>query len=237
MIDVVFITKGKLVAAKVDERKLRINGSFELGWDNNTFDIAFSHIIEKLKTKKIRILLDDAYSYVLRVTVPTNLSDKEERIFVSQKIKEKIPEILLDRDWDYKEIQFNVSKNKDLDAGAVEKEVIVFSPVKYLMDLLASAIKKVGIDVEAIESVELALTRNTNPIIGTFLKVDINGSDKDILNIPIATTVSPTIKGESFSEYESILEVLIKVLVEKRRRTIPPINRAIISYNIIFTLS
>lgn len=184
MIAIIHITKGKILGAKVDEKKLGVTDSYELGWDTNTLDLSLAQIIEKLRVKKIRILIDDSFSYVLRVNVAKNLRGIEERKYVSEKIKEKIPEVLHDDDWDYKEIRFNLSQGKE-NRDTKEKEVLVFSPVKYLMELISKAVVNLGIEVEAIEPVEIAATRNSNPVIGLALKDDISGNDKDVLNISL----------------------------------------------------
>ncbi len=184
MIAVIYITKGKIVGAKADEKKLKIDDSYQLGWDTNTLDISISQLIQKLKNKKIRILLDNSFAYVLRFTVPKNLKEFEERKFISDRIAEKIPEFLNDKDWDYKEIQFSLSQN-NVDVDLKDKEVVVFSPVKYITDILSKTVLNLGLVVEAIEPVEIASTRNENPIIGLALKKDLNGSDREVLNISI----------------------------------------------------
>ena len=184
MINVIYIAKGKLIGAKVDERRLSVREPVELGWDANTFDIAMGQIVEKMQAGKVRILLDDAFSYLLRINVPGNLSEDEERKYISSRITDKIPEVLQDKDWDYKEIIFNISRGKDKD-GTQNKEVIVFSPVKYLMDAITKTVVSLNLTVEAIEPVEISRTRNGNPLIGIALKEDIKGNDREVLNILI----------------------------------------------------
>lgn len=186
MVSVVFITKGKMTGVNVDEKKSKLFDSVELGWDSNTFDISLSQILTKLKSKRIRVLLDNTISYTLRLSIPTGINEIQERKLISEKIKEKIPEVLKDEDWDYKEIQFNVSSKNQTTKGK-EREVIVFSPVKYVTELLRKAKSNLNLEIEAIEAVEIAQTRNTNPMIGIALKEDIKGDDKDVLNIDLNT--------------------------------------------------
>jgi len=197
MVTVIYITKDKLIGARVKENKLLISDNFELGWDANTFDISLGQIIEKLKSKNVRILLDNSLSYTLRLTIPFDLSHVEERRLISDKIKEKIPEVLRDEDWDYKEIQFNfASKNEQ--TGGKEKEVIVFSPVKHITELLRKAKVNLNFEIEAVEPVEIAQTRNANPVIGIALKDDIKGSDKDVLNISLE-------KGSDEGDFKEVM--------------------------------
>ena len=198
MITVIYITKGKITGVKVDEKKFVLSEPFELGWNTNTLDMSLSQIISTLKARKIRVLMDDSLSYILRISIPSNLNSQEERRIISDKIQETIPEVLQDRDWDYKDIQFNVSKGRDLNSNR-EKEVIIFSPVKYVLELLSKAVLKIDVEVEAIEPVQLAITRNSNPMIGISLKDDIKGNDRETLNITID-------KSRKINDFRDVLE-------------------------------
>ncbi len=180
---IVFLGKNRMVGALVDPGGKKVLESLELGWDEKTLDLSLAKIIEKFKSKKIRILLDDLYSYVLRIKVPVVFNENEERKYVSDRITEKIPELLADNDWDYKDINFNISSEKKQQSE--EKEVLVFSPVKYIFEIISAAVVKMEVEVEAVEPVEISLTRDTNPIIGLALKEDVSGRDKDVLNINV----------------------------------------------------
>ncbi len=195
---VIYLGKEKLIGAKVDERKPSVVESHELGWDSNTLDMSLSKLTEKLNTRKFRLLLDDRFSYVLRMTIPAGLSENEERILISNNISEKIPEMLSELDWDYKEIKFSYSPSAAAD-GRKDKDVLVFSPVKYVMELLIKAVDSLGLTIEAMEPVEIAVTRNSNPLIGLSMKEDISGKDHEVLNIPL-------IKGKKEDDFKNVIQ-------------------------------
>ena len=214
MMTVIYISKDKLTGVKVDGGKQALYDRIELGWDTNTFDICLSKIVEKLQSQKMRVLLDNSLSYTLRLSIPPGLNETDERRLIAEKIREKIPEVLRDEDWDFREIQFNLTgKSKPIDGK--EREIIVFSPVKYVTELLRKSKINLNLDIEAIEPVEIAQTRNANPIIGIALKDDMKGKDKDVLNINLSESkkeedfkdvintkapVEPATSGEAYSQ-------------------------------------
>jgi hypothetical protein len=153
----------------------------ELGWESETLDIALAKIVKELKPKAVRVLVGDKLCYVLRLKVPSTLDKEEERSFIAKEISAKIPEVLADMDWDYKDLHFNVAQEKKTQEG--EKEVVVFSPVKGFFAKLSRAVNKLGIVVEAIEPEAIAKTRNENPLVGLARKADIKGEDRNVLNI------------------------------------------------------
>ena len=235
---IIFIDKQKLVGVVVNCRNYKFSNTIEVGWDENTFEISLAKIIEKLKSKKVRILLNDVFSYVIRLKVPVGMNKAEERIFVSGEISEKIPEFLNDRDWDYKEINFNMTSKSGVEESV--KDVLVFSPVKYLLDLLSKVVNKTGIEVEAVEPVEIAITRNSNPIIGLALKDDLNREDKEELNIYITRSkkepeLKEIIKSEN-SELQTDSEIVPNT--ESKPEVVPrkSHNLIILIILVVFTL-
>ena len=178
---VIAIKRGKIIATNVKTRgKKKVLDQIEYGWDEKTLDIVISKIIADNKPKSVRILLGEELSYVLRLSVPLDLSEEDEREYIGRQISNKIPEILTDRDWDYKDLHFNIVQKKQTQKS---KEVIVFSPVKGVFDLISSAIRKAGVKVDAVEPEQIARIRDKNPLVGIAKKVDLKGDDKDVLNI------------------------------------------------------
>jgi hypothetical protein len=175
---IIAFSKDKVIAAKVRGKKIR--RSIELGWDEETMDIVLSKIKDALKARTVRVLIGNALSYVLRLTIPSDISYKQERDYIAKKLKEAIPERLRDYEWDYKQVEFGVVKEKE---GNGKREVIIFSPVKSFFKSFSSSVSKLGIYVEAIEPEAVAETRDSNPIIGLSLKRDIKGKDEDVLNL------------------------------------------------------
>lgn len=188
---IIAISKEKIIAAKVKAKgNNKIKDVLEYGFDVNTLDVVFENIKQKFKVKSVRILVGDSLSYVLRLKVPTGLEGDDEREFISKKISEKIPEVLGDSEWDYKDLHFNVSKSAKSE-GNSEKDVIVFSPVRGVFRALSQAANKVDLKIEAIEPEAVSKTRDTNPLIGLAMKSDIEGKDKDVLNLePINLSLS-----------------------------------------------
>lgn len=126
-----------------------------------------------LKSKKVRILLNDPVSYVLNLNIPKETPENKERQLVADQLKEKIPEILTDQDWDYKAI------------GQTKKEkvLLVFAPVKEFFEVLSRAINQVRLEVEAIEPAAVAGKRHHDPMVGLAMKKDLKGKDSKILNL------------------------------------------------------
>jgi hypothetical protein len=179
---IIAITKGKIVGAKVKTKgKKKIKKVIELGWEYKTFDVALAKLVKELRAKTIRVLIGDEFSYVLRLKVPSNLRESEEREFIAKKISEQIPEELGDNEWDYKEFHFSIAPKKE--TKEAEQEVIVFSLVKGFFKVLSEAVGKLDLKVEAIEPSSVAKTRHENPLVGLAIKDDIRGKDENVLNL------------------------------------------------------
>ncbi len=187
---IIAITKDKVIASEVKLDNKKLVSSFEFGWKPETLDLVFSEIKKRFKSSQFRILVSDSLSYVVRASVPANVTKDEEREYVGQSIQEKIPDELNDTDWDYKV----VGREKEQKSIGSVRDVIVFALVKDFYDQLKNAILKVNLPVEAIEPETVAKTRDVNPIIGLALKEDIVGRDEEVLNLNPSQT---EIKKES----------------------------------------
>jgi len=175
---VIAFTKEKVVGVAVRGKKIK--KAVEFGWDEETVDIVLAKIVDSFKKRKVRILLGENLSYVVRLTIPVGFDSKKERDLIAEKLTESIPENLNDNEWDYKEVDYAVADQKEKNG---DKEVIIFSPVKSFFHALSSAVKKLDIEVEAIEPEAYAKSRNANPLIGLAIKKDISGKDNDVLNL------------------------------------------------------
>lgn len=179
---ILLITREKIKTTNVVMgRKPIVKDIAEYKWTAKTLTNVLLKIKEDLNPKSVRILLDDELSYVLTLNIPKELKLPDERAVVAEKIAERIPEILENDDWDFKEI----NQTKD------EKEILVFAPVREFLETLNNAFYQAKLKIEVIEPVSVARKRNSNPIIGLALKQDIRGRDEEVLNIE-AETEKPT---------------------------------------------
>ncbi len=176
---VIALTKERIVGAKVKD-KSKIADAVEYGWDKTTLDIVLSKLKDHFKFTKVRILLGDDLSYVVRLTLPDEIDKEGAREYIKNQIQDKIPEALEEGDWDFKELDFKAGGE---DQKGSERQVIVFSPVKDVFSKLSEALNRIEIEVEAVEAEVVAKTRNLNPIIGITLKEDISGKDEEVLNL------------------------------------------------------
>src|SRR3989344_9263214 len=87
---VIAITKDKVIASEVKLDSKKLVSSFEFGWKPETLDLVFNEVKKRLKTSQFRILVSDALSYVVRTSVPSEVTKDEEREYVGQNIQEKI---------------------------------------------------------------------------------------------------------------------------------------------------
>lgn len=133
-------------------------------------------LFKNIKTKSVYLLLDQEYTYVVTFSIPLHIQGSEERLYVYRKLSELIPEVLEDKDWDYRESSQNVE----------DKNVVAFAIVKDRCSKIIEALQSIPIEVKAIEPEEISISRNQNPIIGMALKNDIYGRDNRSLNISIS---------------------------------------------------
>jgi len=172
---IVFITKDKIKITLVVLGKVpKITPLAEFVWNKDSLLASFQQVKSQIPGKKIRLLLGDDLSYTTNLNIPANIQPKDERQTVTEKVKEVIPELLNNQDWDYKQ----TGKTNQTD-----KEIIVFAPVKDKFLLINTAIQQAGLQLEAVEPQIIAKIRNDDPIIGLALKKDLKGEDKTVLNI------------------------------------------------------
>ncbi|MFA6249914.1 MAG: LytR C-terminal domain-containing protein [Candidatus Shapirobacteria bacterium] len=132
---------------------------------------------KNLKTKIVRVLFSDDLSYVVKITIPKAIAVT--RDYIGGLLKEQIPEVLSDTDWDYKQIS----------TAGDSKVVMAFAPVKEFKDKVNTLSSKLSLTIEAIEPESVAITRHPDPVIGLALKNDLSGSDDQTLNLAINRSV------------------------------------------------
>jgi hypothetical protein len=145
---------------------------------------------KQFKFSTLRVLLGDDISYELILTFKHDEFDKStnKRGLVFSRIKELIPEILTNDEWDFKE---------EPSEGKTEVQIKVFAPVKQFLIQIEKAASTNKIKIEVIESIADATLRNPDPVKSISEKKDLSGKDEDILNI------QPPIDLKFVSEHEA----------------------------------
>ena len=188
---VFYVKRGKISAAKVCLwGKNKVRKQVESTWGLNDLLKVILKLKKEVRARKIRVLLSEDISYILKMKIPTNLSSDDERKHIASKIREKIPEQLSNSEWDFKEVRVvrSIRKGSDID----EKEVLIFAPVKKISDVVIGAMEKAGLIIEAIEPEQIAKKRDENPIVGLAKKKDIRGKDEKVLNLlPVSKSKAP----------------------------------------------
>lgn len=146
---IMHIDREKLTVANVSIRKRNIKEKFEIEAGEQGIVKAFQIARKKAKSKTIRLLVGEEFSFVLGVLVPKNISQEKE--FVREKIKEMIPADLGELVWDYKEF-FEAHSYKTAQAIAIFKD---------FHDVIETVLAKAKLKVEAMESISLSLARQT----------------------------------------------------------------------------
>jgi len=132
--------------------------------------------LKYISNQKIFLLLSDSISYLYeKIIDPPLVVDNLFKENLLNIIKSDIPEDFYEFVWDYK-IE-DTSNNK--------QKVLIFAPVKEFYKVINQITIDLGIKIDAIETESMASQRDPNPILGMIKKTDINGKDKEILNLSI----------------------------------------------------
>lgn len=201
---IVAINKNKIVVVQVNSDGKKIVDGGEYGWTPETLDLVFSEIIKKFKGSKVRLLISDELSYVVRLAVPADITREKERDYIWRELQGKVPEELGEADWDYKEIEVSEKQKTQI------KDVIVFALVKDFYKVLTEAVIKSALQIEAVEPETISKTRNANPVLGLALKEDLTGRDEDVLNLKMSLRSSDADKLENISANGSSEEAAIQ---------------------------
>lgn len=171
---VVTVLRKKIIACEVyPNTQQEIRNVREFGWDEKTLDIIFAKIQSIYSIRKVRLLLTREVCYVLRLSVPKDLEVSDKRKLILEKMIERIPDVVEDRDFDYKVVQ----------EQGDDEDVLAFAPISALSVPLSKAVALTHMVIEATEPEEIAKTRSNNPLIGIALKEDLSGKDDEVLNV------------------------------------------------------
>lgn len=156
---ILFIEKSKLSVYKVIINKdLKSQKILETRWSDQTLPQLLFKIKKKIN-KPIRILLADEFVYTEIIKLPKDTKNLQEE--VKAKAQERIPDILDNTIWDFKEF---VLKTPDTN----EKIIQFVALTKTFYDKIQPIIKKIDIKIEAIEPVTLSfarfLSKNNDPL-------------------------------------------------------------------------
>lgn len=165
------ISKSLIRAAQVIGSDLQ--DPIEMEWKPELLRKAFSIIKSRYQAARIRLVLDEEMHHTLDLAIPAISNESEERTLVESKLKEQLPEVLTAGNWDYK-----IKSATDL-----EKTVTVFVPVQELFLAITDAATKEGLEIEAVEPINISLERDPNPFLGMAKKTDLRGDDDEVLNI------------------------------------------------------
>lgn len=156
---VLYISKLTIQVATINlDKDPEIDSMGESTWTENNLPRKFKLIKERFNISEVKILLDNEFTHTLKLEIPNSIAEDEEKI--ESKIKEKHPTIINNDYWQYK--KFSSTKS--------HTELIVFSPQPSILKLLETSASQAGLRIQDIESVEIALERHENPLIGLAVK-------------------------------------------------------------------
>lgn len=198
-IPVLFYSRKQLIVGTIKTgKKMVFNQVLNIDLDFNNLEKTLNQLKLKLGNSGWRVLISDELSYVFDLVFPKTTNLSRELIF--KEVLQIVPEELTDLDWDYKFLPNN---------EADEQKIKVFSPVQEYWLKLKHAFSEAEIEVEAVESEEIALTRNSNALIGLALKTDLSGRDKNVLNLGVSKKPWIINLVENLNTKESRLIILI----------------------------
>lgn len=147
--------------------------------------IKISAELNYLSGQTISIVLADSISYLYEKTIdPPLIVDNNFKSKLLEIIKQDIPEDFSQFNWDFK---LKDDPNK-------KQKVIIFAPIKEFQKIISQISNKLNIKINVIEPESIALTRDPNPIIGIYKKIDIKGKDEEVLNLLLNTQTENTKK-------------------------------------------
>lgn len=156
----------------------------ESSWTPENLEEVLRKIVKQENQKIARILLDDTLGYLWDLEVP--LTEKDEKNYITQKIAAKIPEVLENQDWNFKE----VGQTKEV------RIIRVFAPAKEIWKVFTLNCAKVGLEIEAVETVSIALERNRDPIVGLAMKTDLKIKNENTTGDKLARLTVEVVEEE-----------------------------------------
>ncbi len=170
---VLFISRNKLVFSLVTfDKKPKVAQVLESANNSEQLVTFFNQAKKIAQTNKWFVLIADDVSYLLELSFPKG--SQYTRSEVKQAAHLEIPEKLAEDGWDF--VEGHPTATGDI-------HVLVFAPVQHIWLPVQQLLRKMEIEVVAMESESLAKTRHSNPSVGIVLKSDIAGKDAKTLNI------------------------------------------------------
>lgn len=166
---VVELSRGMIRATAVQGRKKTMQG--EASWDENNLQDRLGLIKEKFDTEVIRLILSDDISYTKIKYLKEGV--RPVRAELRKEVMGEFPDLLGEM-WDY--------KIDETEQG--ERVVLIFAPVKRVMDQFVTAAEQVGIKIESVDPKKFVMMRGED-IIMTTAKKNLKGSDEQVLNLRV----------------------------------------------------
>ncbi len=159
---------------------------YESEWSEKTLQTICDQLIADFDLKKVRLLFSGDCAYVIKYTLAKEVPRDAERAQLFAQMTSLIPETFTDDEWDFKELKTKDSKKKTF---------LIFVPVMSCYKSISAALSKAHIQVEAIESTQLAQIRHKNSVMGIALKEDLQGKDDEVLNLKLSQNFTDTTDG------------------------------------------
>ena len=128
-------------------------------------------IRDKFKTKVVRVLLDDELAYTLIHELGENEEGIDRQAF-EKEAEQEFPDAVGSM-WDYK-----------IEESDGKKVVLIFAPVKSVMDMLSTAAIAAGMKIEDVEPVSFAVRREEDGVV-SIAKKSLKGKDEDVLSLKV----------------------------------------------------
>lgn len=186
-IHVLHISKALITLHEVRSNSTaEIKKVYESEWSEKTLQAICDQLIADFDLKKVRLLFSGDCAYVIKYTLAKDIPRDAERAQLFTQMTSLIPETFTDDEWDFKELKTKDSK---------KKTYLIFVPVMSCYKSISAALSKAHIQVEAIESTQLAQIRHKNPVMGIALKEDLQGKDDEVLNLKLSHNFTETTNG------------------------------------------
>ncbi len=175
----------------------------QLPWTPETSAQALSQLTKGYSLKKCRVVLGDDIVYVVRTSIPTEITTTKQRTSVAEIVAQEIPEILSSHQWDFAFEQASAQQDSS------QQPIIIFAPVVSVYTAISDSLVTLGATVFAVEPEEIARTRHQDPMIGIALKEDSKGADRHSLNMPLLPSQSSEVTSEQQQSEVSLRWVVL----------------------------
>ncbi len=129
----------------------QVKKKIEIPWKESYLPQIIEKLPDNFKKQKVKVILDDDLSYLLKINLPPSINDQEIKDYILKKVKDLVPEKLKDAVWDFK-----------LKQTPTGKEALVYSIIPEYTRPLLSSLSKHNIQVETIEPASVS-SINSSP--------------------------------------------------------------------------